>query len=307
MKNNGQILDFEKITSLEVFSSFTDVMEYVEKKEFSIGDANIKNWVVRSWQENELLVGNYEIEKWRKFSFTEIVWLRVIVKLRALNVPLENIRKLKKKVFLLADFDLPVHQQQIITIISKLNVGKLTREEIKKILEKKEVKTELKKQRKPLLYYFILDAVLLKNHFSLILTSDGAFMPYKESYLEYINTIPIARKILLGSYVSISLTEIISEFISEHEINVSENQLKIITKDEAILLKYLRKENMKSIKIRFNENGKIKMLELEKEEPVKNAKNVLDFILNNGYHDISITTVKGNILKCVNTQKIKLQ
>jgi DNA-binding transcriptional MerR regulator len=304
---NGQIIDFQKITSLEVISSFTDALEYVEKKEFTIGDANIKNWVVKNWQKEGLLLGNYEADKWRKFTFTEIIWLRVIAKLRTLKVPLENIRELKEKIFLLADFDLPVHQQQIITVISKLTEGKLTKKKIREILESEDVKKELKKHRKPLLYYFILDAVLLKNHFSLILNADGDSMPFKESFSEYINTIPKARKLLLGSFVSISLTEIISEFISEHEINVSENRLKLLSKDEAILLKHLREESVKSIKIRFDDNGKMKMLELEKEEPVKNAKNVLDFILNNGYHDVSISTVKGNIVKCINTHKIKLQ
>jgi DNA-binding transcriptional MerR regulator len=303
---NGQIIDIQKITSLEVISSFPNAMEYVEKKEFTIADANIKNWVIKNWQKEGLLLEDYEAEKWRKFSFTEIVWLRVIEKLRTLKVSIENIRKLKENIFFIADFDLPVFKEEMIDVISKLDNGKKTREEIQTILEQTEVKKELKKLRKPLLHYFILDAVLLKNHFSLILSIDGGCMPYKESYSEYINTIPQARKILLGSYVSISLTEIISEFISEHEVNVSENLLKLITKEEAILLKYLREENMKSIKIRFSEKGKIKMLELEKEEPVKNAKNVLDFILNNGYQDISFTTVKGNIVKCVNTLKIKV-
>ncbi len=303
---NGQIIDFQKITSLEVFSAFPNVMEYIDKKEFTISDANIKNWVVKNWQKHNLLTQDYEAEKWRKFSFTEIVWLRVIVKLRALKVPLENIAKLKENVFLQIPLFTEAKQEEIIDTIFLFPDNKLSKEEIRNKLREDNTAKELKNMKFSLLHLFIMDAVLLKNHFSLILTIDGASMPYKESYAEYINTIPEARKILLGSYVSISLTEIISEFISEHEINVSENELKIISKDEAILLKYLREGNMKSIKIRFDENGKIKMLELEKEEPVKNAKNVLDFILNNGYHDISITTVQGDIIKCVNTQKIKL-
>ena len=115
------------------------------------------------------------------------------------------------------------------------------------------------------------------------------------------------NQFMSNTYLSISLFEIIKELIADlGEDECSENQ-NILTKDEAIVLKLLKQDDITKIEISFNDTTKkAETIKVTQSNSVDNLNRIQDLIIRNGYQDISISTQKGKVVKCTNTIKHKL-
>jgi hypothetical protein len=81
----------------------------------------------------------------------------------------------------------------------------------------------------------------------------------------------------------------------------------ILSKDEAMVLKLLKQDDISKIEITFNDKTKrAETIKVTKNNSVNNFSRVQDLILRNGYQDISIKTQKGKVVQCTNTTKYKL-
>ena len=109
------------------------------------------------------------------------------------------------------------------------------------------------------------------------------------------------------TYLSISLFDIIKDlikFLGEDECSEHQN---ILSKDEAMILKLLKQDDISKIEITFNDKTKkAETIKVTKNNSVNNFSRVQDLILRNGYQDISIKTQKGKVVQCTNTTKYKL-
>ena len=110
-----------------------------------------------------------------------------------------------------------------------------------------------------------------------------------------------------NTHINISLFEIIKDLVDDiGEDECSEYQ-NILTKDEALVLKFLKQEDISKIEINFNDKTKkAETIKVTKNNSISNLSRVQELILRNGYQDISIKTQKGQIVQCTNTTKYKL-
>jgi len=117
----------------------------------------------------------------------------------------------------------------------------------------------------------------------------------------------IPEELLSKTFLSISLSDIISKFLVNGDNSFQKTTISILTKSEHSILKQIRKgyKNIKSIKIRFK-NDKMEMLEVTSIKKVKLECRLLEYIKKGDYQSISIDTVDGKIVNFENTQKIKL-
>lgn len=77
----------------------------VNERKYTVKDTGVAYRVINNWNEKDILLSSFrDIENgWRKFNFTEIVWLEVVKKLRDFGLSLEFIKKVKDNIVLKSD------------------------------------------------------------------------------------------------------------------------------------------------------------------------------------------------------------
>lgn len=73
------------------------VKEFLNEPKYTIGDEAISSRVLKHWHDTEILEDNRPKGKgWRKFSFTEVVWISIVSQLRKFGLDLKKIKKVKE-------------------------------------------------------------------------------------------------------------------------------------------------------------------------------------------------------------------
>ena len=64
---------------------------------YTIGGENISSRVLKHWHDKGILEDNRLKNKgWRKFSFSEVIWISIVNKLRRFGMDLKSIKKVKQ-------------------------------------------------------------------------------------------------------------------------------------------------------------------------------------------------------------------
>jgi DNA-binding transcriptional MerR regulator len=73
------------------------VKEFLNEPQYKIGDEAISSRVLKHWHDTGILEDNRPKGKgWRKFSFTEVVWISIVSQLRNFGLDLKKIKKVKE-------------------------------------------------------------------------------------------------------------------------------------------------------------------------------------------------------------------
>lgn len=284
----------------------SQLIEQLQKKSFTLKQLGITHRALIIWDKKGLLYCKTEKGQWRKFSFFELVWIKLISKLREFNIPIQTIRKIKEK--LLAPLPLVdlVNEPSVIESVMFL-VPTEHKAKAMEILSNKElVKNELSSVSLPVLFFLILDIIVLKSHLALLVNLEGDFIPFKEFYIEEFQDLSGFQEFIHRSYVSVSLSDIVANFLIGQNLELTQNKLSILTKEEARIISTIREEKLSYLKIRFNKDHQIDLIESTRDQHIDKEARLIDLIMTNGYQDIEIKTEKGNIVICQNTRKEKL-
>jgi hypothetical protein len=235
--------------------------------------------------------------------------LKIIVESRKYNIPFGTMLNLKDLLLGTIDIEKAIMSPEVRkAILAMAPVEKRTETEAllndTNFIRKENVKNPIDICY---LHLCILDIIVLKTHYAVLFNSEGDFVPFKESYIKDYYKVAGFTEFIHKSYVSISITEIIKSFIIGEDLELVKTQLALLTKEETEILKAIREENLISVNIRFNKDSQIDLIELTKEQYIEKESRFLDVILNNGYQEIIVKTEKGNIVRCTNTLKRKLQ
>jgi DNA-binding transcriptional MerR regulator len=281
------------------------LQEKIKERNFTVKDLGVDYRWIDHWYAKGLLIGNYEERKWRKFNLVEFVWLKMIIKMRAFNIGLETIKSVKD----LLDFDFTVEDLMKNTEIDLMGIipkfAPSGRETTAKIfLKDNEVLEKIKQTRINLLELYIMDIFTLYSYHSILINPNGEIIPIKYSYLEMYSDKMGFKNFVTKSYVSISISEILRDFIVEKDIDFNnKKRLAILTQEESMVLNAIRQDDLKSVIVKFDKNKKISFLEEVRESKIDKAARLVELILAKGYQDITIKTQNGEIVYCENKKK----
>ncbi len=266
-----------------------------------------------NWERYNLLSigGDSDKGDWKKLNYVEYTWVKIIQELRQYGFNYDDILMYKTELFTQTNFEQFI---EAISIDSKNVEQQLGSEALKK-----------------------LNAIPNENHndnlnFDItnfeIIMANAITSGVKWSFLFFKETpgfcFPISTEVFRGfdlnnkldvpmewlskTFLSVSLSDIISNFLVDGEASFQERMISILTKNEHKLLKQIRKgyNDIKSIKIRFK-NSQMEMIEVTSVKKVKLESRLLEYIKKGDYQNISIDTVDGKIVNFENTQKIKLK
>lgn len=273
----------------------------IHERRFSLKEVGVTYRWISHWHKKELLIGNYEEGKWRKFDLIEYVWLKMIIQMRNFNVSLETIKRIKNNLIQEVSVSEMIDQETVLDIMIKL-AKEENREQIKEVLKDQNVIDLFKSQTINLFETLVMDIISLHNSFSIII-SPTEVLPFKHSSLESILSTPAYYEIFKGSYISISLSEILRDYmLGEHGIS-QKNRLALLSESEEHVLNAIRGDNLKSVIVKYGINQEIDFLEIVKVEKIDKRARLMDFIMTNGYQDITIKTQNGEIVYCENKRK----
>lgn len=300
--------EIEQIKAQKAEGTYVDLItlgKRIKERRFTVKDIGANYRWIDHWYSEGLLLNSYEKGKWRKFNLIEFVWLKIIIKIRDFNISLKTVKSVKD--ILDSDFtgdDLSktpgYNSMEIIPQIGPSDKLQI----VQKILKEEKVQKEIKETHFNLFEVIIMDILTLGSWYSILIDPDGVIIPIKHSYLELFSDIPEFKNLICKSFVSISITEILRDYIIEKDIDLNnKRRLAVLTEQESIVLETIRRDDLKSVIIKFDNNKKMNLLEEVKEEKIDKAARLLELIMTNGYQDITIKTQNGNIVYCENKKK----
>ncbi len=301
------------------FATYTKGIEFLNENEnepldfiriarYNRKHVDIPARILNHWDRMELLLNRNPPGAVYTFNLTESFWLKLIQKLRAYNLPLELIKQLKDE--LLANptvEELGLFNDTAMEYFMSID-NSLTRKEIEKLFKSAEFLDFMHKMKPTLLENIIIDLIITRSDIKILINENGeVFFFNAEKYYPDQEYRKKLNEFLSKTHLSISLFDIIKElikYLGEDECSEFQN---ILSKDEAMVLKLLKQEDISKIEITFNDKSKkAETIKVTKNSNVSNFNRVQDLILRNGYQDISIKTQKGKVVQCTNTTKYKL-
>ena len=285
----------------------TELLKKLQEKMFTLKQLGISHRKLIVWDEKGLLHSSTEKGKWRRFSFFEWVWIKIISNLRDYNIPIQTILELKDKILFPLSLAEAAMTPEVIDSVIEMAPPEHKALARKIMSDKELIKKELGSESMPYLLLFIMDVILLKSHFAFLVNLDGDFIPFKEFYIEEFQKLPGFTEFIHKSHVSISLSDIVTEFLVGEDLELTQHRLAILTENEAQIIHMIRTENLSSLKIRFKGDREVDLIETTQDQKLDKESRFYDLITRSGYQEIILKTEKGKIVQCLNTHKHKLQ
>lgn len=247
-----------------------------------------------------------ERAKKSNFSFVELVWLRIVFQLREIGVTNDLIRKLKQRAF--EPFEEAEFAEMVKSGESSFSnhlAGLLA-------MVPEDQRMDLKVQLEKAYKEGRMVRELMQNKFIVFLMYlvdrkvPGEIHLYMDGTVEF-NTINPdslpAFYFVHKTYVSISVIEILSYYLSKDFISAALKDI-YFTDDEKLILQTVRNEKCESIKINYRDQ-QIDLIELEKDIKIDKAKRISEVFLANAYEEVNMKTQNGQIVSSKKTTKIK--
>jgi len=85
----------------EFLHSNLNIIEQFNVPKHTIGEENISSRVLNHWYEMGIITDDRENKKsWKRFSVSELVWIRIVLKLRNFGLDLKRIKQVKEQIHL---------------------------------------------------------------------------------------------------------------------------------------------------------------------------------------------------------------
>lgn len=296
-----------------IVSEMPQLMNTFMQKTFVNSETGIHPRVLTEWGKKGLLISPYEKSRHNRLTVTEFVWIQLVDQMREFNFSYDFILNVKKElvqpvgdVFLKAFFS-EEFQKSLLE-----NLDPASRLLFKSFFQNKEgFKTMFKAINIDLevitsFDLFLIVCLVYQTPVTINLNKDGVGAIFSPLYLDYIDQNKYIKQ-MQQTHITLSISEVLAKTLSIAPIEKVGDQLKLISEEEAEVLNTLDQPNLRSVVIRFDDKNDMNLLEVTTEENVDRRTRLLEVIMTNGYQDIEVTTVKGKIVKCRNTKKIKLK
>lgn len=265
-----------------------------------------------NWERSNLLNigGDSEKGDWKKLNYFEYIWVKIIQELRTFGFSYEEIESYKSKLMSKPNLGEIIEAGKMDIDNLEEQLGTTTVNDFNTIADAGyDESTDIGISQFELM---IVRMIGTGEKWSILFFKDmpGFYFPLSVETLKAFaknDKSEIPEELLSKTFLSISLSTIISKFLVDSENSFQRTTISILTMSEHSILKQIRKgyKNIKSIKIRFK-NNQMDLLEVTSIKKVKLESRLLEYIKKGDYQTISIDTVDGKIVNFENTQKIKL-
>lgn len=299
-----------KIREFNDKNLFADIQKELFNEEFTLKNLDTANLTARHlqyWLENGLLPDKErKTDENHKFSFVDLIWIKIIYELRLLNFPIRKIKIVKdallKKKSLPEFFGLKSNEE-IANFYCKLwQINSDDREKFIKLFSSKENLNSIKATCFSVLFFNIFIFIKARENSKMLIFNTGETFPFVYESHESIELTELLEK---ETYISIPMFKLISNFIDDERNNNFISKAQILNDNELKILFLLRHGKYDSMTIHFK-NGIPFVIEPTKRMKLSKDNKLSEILLKRGYEKIEVVTQDGNITYSPKTTKIFL-
>lgn len=297
----------------DITLQYPELIAAMTEKPFTVAETEVHPKIVADWNAKGLLLSARQERKHHRLSTSEFLWIKMIEKMRELTLPFSLIEKVKDNLVKPVEIDpMDVINGPIVQNMLK-GLGAEQRAKFESILSDPKTRNdfiaELPMDSNGLnqLDMVVLIALVTKRPVSLLIYTSGDAIILSPLFFDTEQGAQLLNDIINNSCVNINVTHILAQVLTLAPLEKVSEKLKLITENEALILTALKEGNLKSVKIRFDNKSEMEILEITKNEKVDKSVRLMELMLQNGYQDISVKNVNGNIVHCENTRKLKLK
>jgi hypothetical protein len=276
---------------------------------FSVKDSKIDSKIFHSWKIADLLP---TVPKggWAELSFIDLLWLDTLETMRKFGCSRNLMKAVCKKLFYDA---------------YEVNLGKLTLEENHAFLtnlaavraltfiEKEYLNSTIQVLNDPIymsvldrginyFYHLVTNCFIENNEVGLVIYLDGSFSTYESKNSVNDGSVKVDLSV---PHILIPISSFIRKFIDDDKKEEFLNQSGVLNEQEFEVLKLIRKKNIKSLKVTFN-NNVVKKIEIEEsglihESDVESLKQILCL---KQYDSIELHSRDARTMSFIKTKKI---
>lgn len=302
------------ISNKDFHNNFDDadkLFDKLKERVFLKTELNIVYTDLTNWERAGLLEigGDSNKGDWKKLDYIEYTWLKIIEELRIYGFTYAEIELIKNNLFHIPTFKeiIEAMGMDIENVKDKMKQDQI---DFLNSLEEKDLEEGLNITT---FEQIIAGIITRAEQTSILFFKDkpGVFIPIStDSFRGYdnVNISDGIQGLLASTFLSISISNIIANFLKDGKEAFEKRTISILTKPERDLLKHIRKRyaTIKNINIRFNDN-RMDIIEITTIKKAKLESRLLEHIKKGDYQSISINTIDGNIVHFENTQKIKVR
>ncbi|MBU0489888.1 MAG: helix-turn-helix domain-containing protein [Bacteroidetes bacterium] len=307
---------FERLDAESYLKAIYEFSAVAVTKDFVVQDIGVSSRVFSHWAEMGLIdVPESDKRVKRLFNLTELIWLKLVHRLREFGYPIEKIRILKELLITPFDFGYLIknltkaEKQRFLKKIDKA----FLRDDIEVQKLKKTVEKELEcvKENDPALMncymFMVITEFLLYRRDVRFLIDLNAACIIDTGDIDHNNTetdMPLIE-FDTDSYLNISMVSLLKSIVTdERKIKFIKGN-RLLNENELHILSLLREGKAKSITIKFK-NQKPHFIEVTQERKVYAEARLSEVMLGKGYQDITIKTENGTIAVTNITTRKKL-
>lgn len=283
-------------------------LEEVQKAQFTISDIGITHRWITHWHDQGLLLNDKPKRKWRTFDMAEFIWLRLIVKLRALGVDLERIRSIKTVL------GSPIPLKELMSDPRAIEVARkaMGDDSSDKVSDDQISESIAQEEDYPLfqigswMKLFVLDWLITKEPFAFIITWKGEVFTHRWNYPlpMFSDSNNSTNSFTENSFISVSMNELIADILSRQSSYMEEAFPKILSEAEWQLLLEINSGNAKEINIKLKD-GSVQTLEVTESVQIDRSARLGEILLKGAYQSLDLKTVNGEIISAQITDKTK--
>lgn len=292
----------EKLSNENSMMGFVKFIDSLLEPIFSISALNLTRQELNQWKAEGLIKSNdSELREWVRVNFFDFIWLKMIDIMRQSKIPFTTIHKLKKEFFEIDDQEL----RYLLSNAYKQGKGEIPKGEVMNLIEKEVVSQDyppavmaLFKRYFPPFNLFIFGLMIERSPISILVNADGQTVYLNPNQLAKTNVTEALVAFLSKPFIGVPMHTLLDEFYDNPKIKLAEQQQVCnLTKLETKVLGLLRKENIKEIRIRFNQQlrGEIIIEHVNYVNPAMLLKNVQDILQRGKYSTIKIVQEDGHL------------
>ncbi len=292
----------EKLSNENSMMGFVKLIDSLLEPIFSISALNLTRQELNQWKAEGLIKSNdSELREWVRVNFFDFIWLKMIDIMRQSKIPFTTIHKLKKEFFEIDDQEL----RYLLSNAYKQGKDEIPKGEVMNLIEKEVVSQDyppavmaLFKRYFPPFNLFIFGLMIERSPISILVNADGQTVYLNPNQLAKTNVTEALVAFLSKPFIGVPMHTLLDEFYDNPKIKLAEQQQVCnLTKLETKVLGLLRKENIKEIRIRFNQQlrGEIIIEHVNYVNPGMLLKNVQDILQRGKYSTIKIVQEDGHL------------
>ena len=292
----------EKLSNENSMMGFVKFIDSLLEPIFSISALNLTRQELNQWKAEGLIKSNdSELREWVRVNFFDFIWLKMIDIMRQSKIPFTTIHKLKKEFFEIDDQEL----RYLLSNAYKQGKDEIPKGEVMNLIEKEVVSQDyppavmaLFKRYFPPFNLFIFGLMIERSPISILVNADGQTVYLNPNQLAKTNVTEALVAFLSKPFIGVPMHTLLDEFYDNPKIKLAEQQQVCnLTKLETKVLGLLRKENIKEIRIRFNQQlrGEIIIEHVNYVNPAMLLKNVQDILQRGKYSTIKIVQEDGHL------------